>query len=159
MSEYYNAVVCTNGHVLSRYHEPGEKVDNFCQQCGGKTILSCSNCGTAIRGHAVDGIITLSAKPPKPPAYCPVCGNPYPWTEKASLALIQTLREEDELETKVIDNIERSLPDVISETPATGLAAARFRKALLAVGTFTAEAAKDFIVNFGCEAIKNILGV
>ena len=51
-----------------------------------------------------------------------------------------------------------SLPDMISETPRTQLASVRYKKAI-AVGGFVAEGLRDFVVNFGSEAFKNLIGL
>lgn len=45
------------------------------------------------------------------------------------------------------------LPDVVSETPKTQLAASRMKRAL-ALGGWLAEGLREFLVAFGCELVK-----
>ena len=47
--------------------------------------------------------------------------------------------------------------NIMVETPKTTLAATRIKKALLTAGHFTADALRQFVIDFGCElAIKSI---
>ncbi|MBE6710334.1 MAG: DUF2321 domain-containing protein [Ruminococcaceae bacterium] len=160
MASYYVAAVCTNGHMISSTLSSTFCNRNFCEECGAKVITSCSNCNTPIAGAEMDdpsdSIVFISSSTPVP-KYCPNCGNPYPWTEKAALSLIRMLREEDDLDQNLIDRLEESLPDTICETPATELAAVRFRKLLGHAGGIFADAVKQYLSAYGCEKIKTIL--
>lgn len=50
-----------------------------------------------------------------------------------------------------------SLPDIVTETPATDLAIVRVKKCLATAGKFTADAVRQFVIDFGCElAIKSL---
>lgn len=158
MSSYYGAAVCGNGHTLTRTLQNGEHTDEFCSKCGSKVFYTCSCCGEIIRGDPC-GTAILRSEYPKAPAYCPKCGNPYPWTDKAIFSLIQALKEENEVSEELIEKLEKSMPDAIAETPGTGLAATRFGRAMKTAGSFTANAIKDFIIAFGCEALKSQLGL
>ena len=51
------------------------------------------------------------------------------------------------------------LPDVIVETPKTNLAVVRLKKGLASAGKFTADAIRQFAIDFGCEFAKKSLGL
>lgn len=68
------------------------------------------------------------------------------------------IREDNELSEIERKNLEESLPDIISETPKTKLASIRIKKALLTAGEFTADALRQFVIDFGCELAKKSLG-
>lgn len=51
------------------------------------------------------------------------------------------------------------LPDVISETPKTQLAAFRIQKAMTSCSKFLAEGLRQFAIDFGCELLKQKLGL
>ncbi len=159
MTDYFNAAVCINGHVLTNYLRDNQPCDSFCEMCGGKIILRCSNCHTPIRGNPADGFVVFTPGDPQPPNYCPVCGNPYPWTDKAIFSLVQLLKEEDELDLMLVEKIESSIPDVISDTPGTGLAAVRFKKLLVSGSEIIKDAVEQFASSFACEAFKNLLNL
>ncbi len=75
--------VCLNGHQINEYAQrKPEHRENFCKECGKKTIDACPSCRTLIRGHYhMPGVLTFSGTPV--PKHCTNCGNPYPWQEAA----------------------------------------------------------------------------
>ena len=62
------------------------------------------------------------------PFYCHNCGKPYPWTQTTIDTAIELLSEEENLTTEEKNQIVESLPDIISQTPRTPLAATRVKK-------------------------------
>lgn len=79
MPEYYGAVVCQNGHVLSRMLRSGERPDPRCGKCGSNTITHCPSCDNAIRGARSD---VPGGGPDNVRDHCWQCGSPYPWRQK-----------------------------------------------------------------------------
>ena len=97
------AVYCRNGHLIGRMPEashrgyfPGRlrqmaedqymqdnERQNFCTECGEPSIIACPSCETVILHER------------RRPAYCGVCGKPFPWTE---LSLTTASEYTDELE-------------------------------------------------------------
>ena len=67
--------------------------------------------------------------------------------------------EEDSLTDSVKNAMVESLPDIISETPKTNLATIRFKKGLSSAGKFTAEAIRQFVIDFGCELSIKLMGL
>jgi len=161
MSEdYYDiAQICLNGHVInsssSRSPEFNEK---FCSSCGKETITSCGKCNKSIRGYYHMSEIIAVFDYSKP-AYCPECGNPYPWTiTKMSVA------EEvaDELSALSADEklmLKESFPDLINETPKTPLAEKRFKSLVKKAGTEAYNIFKVVLSDILSESVrKSIFG-
>ncbi len=153
---YYNVgQVCLNGHPITGDIESG-LTQPFCSKCGEPTIMACPNCGESIHGsYCSPGILLLT--PYKPSAYCHSCGKPYPWIERGIIAISDCIREDESFSQVVADKLVQSLPDIVVETPATNLALIRVKKALSSVGKFTADALRQFVVDFGCELAKRSL--
>jgi hypothetical protein len=79
--EYYGAVACEKGHVLSRVLHTGERADPNCSRCGGETLTSCGNCSAPLRGFRRD--VPGGGGHGEPGQYCWSCGEPYPGREKS----------------------------------------------------------------------------
>ena len=157
MSEYRNASVCENGHVLSET----ETIENeFCPTCGKKILTHCSNCNALIRGKKIiQGVLTCSSKPPIAPAYCFNCGNPFPWTVKALQAAELIIKEDDSIPTELKNNAIESLPDLVTKNPKTDLAIIRFKKVFGIIGNVALECLEKVITSIACEYVKQNLGI
>jgi hypothetical protein len=79
---YLTALVCENGHVLSRRLEEETDPEKFCPNCGAAAISKCESCGVAIRGQS-ETIGGFFAGEVRADAYCRKCGSAYPWTLRA----------------------------------------------------------------------------
>lgn len=150
---HYPAFICENGHVIKSLSD--SCTDKFCTICGARVIFKCPNCNIVIRGRSRDtyGFVTEYTAP----AYCKDCGKPYPWTRNAIEATVLMLEEETNLAHDERQKIIDILPDVITETPRTQLAAVRIRKAIASAGSFVAEGLRQFAIDFGCELLKKQL--
>lgn len=159
MDCYYTAQVCLNGHMINdsadKYPESNQ---DFCSRCGAKTITTCPSCGTRIRGYYSSEFVILGGDPTPVHAYCSGCGKPYPWTESAIRNATDIINEEDELSEQLKASMIDSLADIVSETPRTNLATVRIQKGLATAGRFTADAIRQFVIDFGCELAKKTLG-
>lgn len=159
---YYNtAQICLNGHIISRrINGNSSLMEKFCTKCGAETICNCLNCGEKIRGkYEVERVIDLTTDKSPAPLYCHNCGNPYPWTEDALEAARMVIDEEERFSTSDRENLKKSLPDLLSDTPRTTLATLRFKKAMSVVGKTTKEALMKFVVSLACDAAKSQLGL
>lgn len=136
-----------------------ELKQDYCSTCGAKTITNCPCCKAPIRGRLYDDDAIIIAPHPKVDSYCPNCGNPYPWTESALKSTALLIQEEDELSEQLKASLVESLPDIITETPRTNLAVVRVKKCLASAGKFTADAVRQFAIDFGCELVKKSLGL
>lgn len=158
MGYYYTAQICLNGHMINNStdkHPENNQV--FCSRCGARTITTCPSCGNIIRGYYSSDLV-LNFEPTPVEAYCYACGEPYPWTALAIKAATDIINEEEELSEQLKASLIESLPDIVSETPGTNLATVRLKKGLLVAGKFTAEAIRQFVIDFGCELAKKSLG-
>src|SRR5208283_257784 len=73
--------VCRNGHVITDLlHTYPERALSHCGRCGASTVDRCATCGTALPGAMpVPGLVPVGRS--QPPAYCSLCGAPFPWTK------------------------------------------------------------------------------
>lgn len=156
MPDYY-AKVCLNGHTLIKRF-PINDVE-YCEECGSLMICFCQNCDTIIKEWHYDDMLVLFPSLEAPPKYCKSCGEPYPWTKASIEATAIMIQEDIELSELERKNLEESLPDIISETPKTKVASIRVKKALLTAGQFTADALREFVIDFGCELAKKSIGL
>jgi len=158
MGYYQVAQICLNGHcTCSSVDDDPEFSQNFCKTCGAKTITECPSCNAKIRGSynnegSYFGQYCV-------PSYCYNCGAPYPWTKSALDAANELIAEDENLSEDDKTKLLESLPDIMTETPRTQLAATRIKKSLKIAGQFTAEAIRQFVVDFGCELALKAAGI
>ena len=84
MGHHDTAQVCLTGHVITEnYHRSPSLRQDFCKQCGAKTITQCQSCKAEILGdYHVEGVFVIGAGEPDPPKHCHKCGKPYPWARR-----------------------------------------------------------------------------
>lgn len=156
MSKFF-ANVCLNGHCV--VEKTSSTKCNFCTLCGAEMISCCPHCNHPIEEWDFsDDYIACIPKFNKP-MYCKICGTPYPWTQTAISAATLMIEESSELTELDKESLKDSLPDIFSETPKTQLASIRFKKALLKAGDLTADALRQFVIDFGCELFKSAVGL
>lgn len=151
----YPAFICENGHLVSA--ELRECSKKFCSACGKPIISNCKSCGSAIPGRPVHEYAWGTQY--IVPSYCADCGKPYPWVMTAIEAMILSIKESQDFTQVEIQRIESVLPDVICETPGTQLAAARIKNAIAKGKGFAADVLKQFVIDFGCDLIRQLLGI
>ena len=155
MGFYHIEQICLNGHLITNLADKyPELCQSHCSCCGASTITHCPTCNFPLHGNYDRGMSRTIAST-SVDAYFYNCGAPYPWTEIAIQSTSQVIMQEKELADIDKNSMIESLPDIITETPKTSLAALRLKKGLSSVGKFTADAIRQFIIDFGCElAIK-----
>ena len=129
----------------------------FCEKCGSAIISKCPHCGNTIQGRS-DGSFGYAVEYTVP-SYCKDCGEPYPWTSSAIQTAMDILAEDENLSTDTYEKIVEILPDVVTETPKTQLAVIRLKKVFASIGKFAAEGLRQFIIDFGCEVVKQQMGL
>ena len=96
--DWYDVMqVCLNGHQITAcaQSEPTTR-QNFCNNCGEKTIDSCQSCGATIRGYRhIPGEAISPSFELAVPKYCINCGAAYPWQQSAIDNLKEILKESD----------------------------------------------------------------
>jgi len=98
-----------------------------------------------------EGAVHLGVPKYQRAAYCKNCGQLYPWTVEAIASSAMLIEEDDDLNPELRERAIESLPDIIAETPRTGLAISRVKKVLASAGRFTADSLRQFAIDFGCE--------
>jgi hypothetical protein len=128
----------------------------YCELCGALVITCCPKCNRPIKGESANTI--FAASPSKPPAYCPECGQPYPWTERALSSAVALIYETECLELEDRERLVSALPDISAETPNTQLAVTRIKRILTKVGNAGDEVIRSILAGITCEAVKVLLG-
>ncbi len=158
-SWYDVAQICLNGHIINastqKYPQHNKK---YCDKCGEKTITRCPNCNAVIQGeYHVEGIAAFGGELSPPPSFCPNCGNPYPWTEKKIKTAHQMTKELSNLTSEEKELLEKSIDNIIKETPETRLAVTRIKKLLPKVGKEAGNMLRDLVVDIASESAKKML--
>ena len=159
MDHYDIAQICLNGHcITSCAQSNSQRCKDFCPSCGQPTITACPQCGASIPGrYHMDGVCDFSEY--EIPKYCSNCGSAYPWTEAAIQATAELLALEDNWTVEQTQFLVDSLPDLITNTPKTKLAIVKFKKLLSTASHITVEGIRQFAIDFGCELVKQQLGI
>jgi hypothetical protein len=153
---YDIAQVCFNGHVTnSSAKRISEHNQEYCNRCGQKTITNCPSCNNEIRGDYWGG--GFSTAEFIAPSYCQKCGKPFPWTENKIKSVIEYSKEFGGLDSNEADELEKSINDLVSDTPKTQLGASRFKRIMTKVGAESASAIKEIIVDIVSESAKKII--
>jgi len=146
--------ICLNGHQISSGVEPNIITNEFCEKCGEKVISTCPKCKTDIFGYDKDNELYAITGGVKVPQYCKQCGAPYPWTE-AALKSARALIKLSDLDQKEKEDFNDVVPDLISDTPKTKVAAVKANRYLAKTGAFIGNALKDLLVDIASEtAVK-----
>jgi len=157
MGYYSVGMACLNGHKIAGDAEGSpEFCEEFCSQCGERTITQCPACKQNIRGYYQGEGFGLRWTLP---AYCHSCGKAYPWTERKAEALGETIGELDGLTDGEREKLKKAIPDIIADTPKSETAALRFKKAITKVGKVGGKLLTDVLTNVATEAVKKAMGV
>lgn len=154
MSNYRNATICTNGHVLSTSDSNSQPK---CSKCGKETISSCTSCSTPIRGSWIYPSNYIGFYNFKFPNYCHNCGEPYPWTSMILESAIELISLDDHVDEKVKDLIKSSIPGLLVETPTTPLSVAKFQKNIDKFSEPIKNALYQILIDVLSESVKKTL--
>jgi len=157
---YHIAQICKNGHVINtsadRYPESNQ---DYCAKCGAPTIMRCEDCRAPIRGYyEVPGVIGFFEY--ERPSFCYKCGSPYPWTRSALQGARELAQTLDGLSAGEIQELQKSLEDIVRETPRAKVAETRFKRIMKKVGSDGYEAMRDILTSIVSEAVrKSLFGI
>jgi hypothetical protein len=154
---YDTAQICVNGHTVTEYaRSQPEHTQKFCAKCGAETISSCPSCNHFIRGFFhMPGDLSMTEY--SAPSFCHNCGKPYPWTETGIKAAKTLISESEKLTAEEKETLNRSLDDIVRDTPNTQVAVIRFKKFLPKTGREVADAVRSIVVDIASEAAKKLL--
>lgn len=149
------AQICLNGHVINgdTIHYP-EYSKDYCTDCGSETIKNCPSCKGEIRGNSIDGIYDTIEKPP---AYCHLCGKPYPWTDTTLQSTQELIELEESISQEEKDYFSKNLPEILVETPKTKLVATKLKIFLNKASREVSSGVRDIIVDIASETAKKII--
>ena len=154
MEAYDVAQICQNGHVVNTsFIDFPVFNQNFCAKCGAATITQCPECKAPIRGYYRDsGSITYEV-----PSFCINCGQPYLWTKSKLQAAHELAQEIDNISDEDRVVLQKSIDELVKDTPSTPVAATRFKKIMLKVGQTTAGLFREILVDVLSEAAKKAM--
>jgi hypothetical protein len=155
MNQGYDvAQICQNGHVISGYSRSyPQHSEKFCQKCGAPTITNCPGCETPIRGAYLEGFPSDY----QAPGFCLNCGVPYPWTQARIQAAHELAQELDGLDKQERDILEKSIDDLIKDSPSTPVAVTRFKKIMVKVGQTSASLFREILTDVLSETARKLL--
>ncbi|KRL56636.1 DUF2321 domain-containing protein [Furfurilactobacillus rossiae] len=155
MPTKHKQLVCLNGHQIKDAMELSDSESGFCNKCGQPLISSCPKCGHYIPGTTdYEGVISFFQEPV--PKYCSNCGAPYPWTESV-LKSATELIELTDLSQQDKDSFSKTIPDLVTDTPKTKVAIAKFKIFSAKAGKTVASGLKDLLVDVASEAVKKAI--
>lgn len=154
MGYYNNATICLNGHVISTYSANCQK---FCSKCGKETYSNCPECNMPIHGkYEVEGVIDLTGSYNRPD-YCYNCGAPYPWTKTILNNAVMLVSLEDGLDDSMKELIKTAIPALITETPETPIAIAKYKKGINNAGDILKNSMRQLLIDVVSETVKKSL--
>ena len=156
---YETAQICMNGHMVVRGIEARpESKSNFCSDCGAKTITTCPNCNTNIRGYYnIPGVISTARVVIR--AYCHECGSPYPWTKANFETARELISDLDDLSNEECEQLKSALEDLMQGGPKTEMAARRWKNLMPKIAKGGAESLHRIATNLFSEAAKKLLEI
>lgn len=157
MGTYHVAQICVNGHVINTsvdWHP--ESSQTFCATCGAATTERCEGCQAPIRGY-YEGPGIGFAQHYERPSFCYRCGLPYPWTLSSVTAAKMLAASLDTISENERAELEKSLEELIRDTPGTKVAELSFKRIMRKVGTEGYEAMKSILVDIVSEAVRKSL--
>lgn len=160
MARFDVSQVCLNGHIRNDSINLHPEVnEDYCAQCGEKTITKCPECSAEIRGAKL--IQLRPGRPQKceslntPPAYCLSCGKPYPWTKSKIMTAIQIFAEFGNLDEEDKNTIEQDINNIAKDIPQTELSAMRIKRMWEKYGKVAYAVIMDFASKTAAEILKN----
>lgn len=155
MREGYDvAQICLNGHVANSYTVNRPQFSKkFCDKCGAETIASCLQCNSPIRGGYWGGGLSGYTVP----AFCINCGQPFPWTQAKLQAAHELAEELDTISEQDRAMLQKSIDELIKDTPSTSVAATRFKKIMVKAGQGTASMFREILVDVLSETARKVL--
>jgi len=152
---YYDvAQICLNGHIINQ-SSATLPVSNrkHCSICGAETITQCEACRKPIKGyHWVPGVIGFGSLD-KAPAFCDQCGKPYAWTE-ARLDAARDLADQLDLDIPERVLLEKSIEDIVKDTPRAPAAAIRFKGVVAKSKPWALGAFKEILYSAVSETVR-----
>ena len=91
------------------------------------------------------------------PSFCINCGQPYPWTKSILQAAHELAQEIDNISDEDRVVLQKSIDELVKDTPSTPVAATRFKKIMVKVGQATTGLFREILVDVLSEAAKKAM--
>ncbi len=159
MAQYDIAQVCLNGHIRNgAINLRPENNEEYCAQCGEKTITQCPQCSVEIKGamftEGYRGRPQICRYLDAAPAYCLSCGKPYPWTENKIVTAIQMFAEFGNLNEEEKGTIEQDINNIAKDIPQAELSAMRIKQIWGKYGKIAYNVIMEFASKTAAEVLK-----
>jgi hypothetical protein len=105
--------------------------------------------------HHIPGVVYAGSDVPS--KFCDNCGKSYPWTSAKLQAAIELAGELETLSSEERETLQKSLPDILRDTPQTTVAATRFKKLAAKARDKSTALIWDLIKDVASEAAKKII--
>ncbi len=153
------AQICLNGHLVNEASKKSPQFSSkFCRKCGQRTIDKCPLCKAHISGlYQATGTPNIISPESPVPLYCHDCGKPYPWTQTTLDTAIELISGEDGLTPEEKATITKSLPDIITQTPRTPLAATKVKAVMEKMSGVGKEGFKQLLSDITTESAKPLI--
>lgn len=153
-SNFDIAQICRNGHKINSSSQDYPQFNqDFCEECGSPTITACPECASPIQGAGRNSMFDHFTVP----KFCAKCGSPYPWTKAKLQAALDLTKEVENLDNDEKVMLEKSIDDLVKDTPDKVVAAIRFKKLMVKVGQGASSAFREILVDVVSESAKKLL--
>lgn len=157
MGRYYVAQACENGHLITSMADRfPDQAQRHCTRCGAPTLTACPLCKASLHGMYETEIIGQPGLS-KPDDYCYGCGSPYPWTAVRIEAARELARDMRFLTLQDRESLERSLDDIVRDTPRTGAAAIRVKRFMAMATPEVAKLFKETVSGIATRAAREVI--
>lgn len=154
---FESAQICLNGHVITSGVESfREGTEDFCHQCGKRTITKCLKCGSRIKGKYTRPDMNILLDYPLP-TFCIKCGKKYPWTQSKLKEAKKLIEESGTISTDEQQALKKTLKEIIEDTPKTNLAARTFKEVIRKIRPNVAETLRSILIVIATQEAKNII--
>lgn len=156
-ARYMTAEICLNGHsTTNNVEQHPEQTAKFCQSCGKKTIRTCPECNTSIRGYYFVPNVCYPSDY-IPPNNCHNCGAAFPWTEEKIAAAKEYAAEIEELNDNEKKELQGVMDDLAKDSARTELAVTRLKRLINKAGQTIGGSLYKIAVDVATETAKKAI--
>jgi hypothetical protein len=155
---YDIAQICASGHLANdSWLTHPENNQDFCIECGERTIVRCRDCNWFIRGDRLDTGFATYHPGFTVPRRCIRCGSAFPWTAERINTAKELADLSEKLSKKEIEDMKKSIDDIVRDTPRTEVAATKFKLLIAKAGPEVAKGITKAIADLIVDAAKRII--
>ncbi len=155
---YRNAIICTNGHVISAISTTGDNSNcKYCTDCGEATLTTCKHCNSYIQGLYFSPGVVYGKRSFDAPSFCHNCGKAYPWTIEKLKAIEELLFIDQSLSQAEAETLAKDLDSLMIDIPKTKVIATKMKLAFPKLDPAIKGVLRDLLVDISSETAKKIL--